>query len=132
MKDLADYLQAEVDKVRSIRKVAKHIGISKTALENITKRKLKTRPQLLTLEKIADAYEDLTLPGVVEMAGAMMGDTERYKIIARKMEVHPWIAERFDDLTSVTQEQFNDWMDQVAWRRHRDQSPPDQDAGSPK
>ena len=56
MMDLAEYLQAEVDRERSIRKVAKKIGIAKTTLDNIIKRRIKRMPELETLEKIASAY----------------------------------------------------------------------------
>lgn len=117
--DLAEYIQAEVDKPgMSYRKVAKHIGISKTTVEKIAKRKIVTMPEVGTLQKIADAY-GMTLPTVIEMAGAMIGDNERYQAIARRMEAHPWIAARFDELASLPEEKFNDWLDQVAWQRQR-------------
>ena len=72
MMDLADYLQAEVGRT-SIRKVAKATGVSKTTIDNIVNRRLKTMPDVATLEKIARAY-GMTLPVVVEMAGAALGD----------------------------------------------------------
>lgn len=126
--DLADFIQRQVEGA-SYRKVAKDIGISKTAVENIAKRRVRTMPEIETLQKIADTY-GMGLPTVVEMAGAMIGDTDRYQIIARKMEAHPWIAERFDELASLSPEEFNDWLDQVAWRRQR-RAPPDPDGHSP-
>lgn len=67
MLDLADYLQAEVDKT-SVRKVAKRIGISKGAVEGITGRKLGGFPEIETLIAISKAY-DLPLPEVERMAG---------------------------------------------------------------
>jgi transcriptional regulator with XRE-family HTH domain len=65
--DLAEYLQAEVDRT-SIRKVAKRIGVSKSAVEHITKRDLQGLPELETLIAIAKAY-DLDLLEVERMAG---------------------------------------------------------------
>ncbi len=101
MLDLADYLQAEVDKT-SIRKVAARIDISKTTVENIIKRKLKSIPKVATLEKIATAYE-LTLPAVVEMAGVMLGDVDKFARLARELEQSPWIRKRFDELVSLSE-----------------------------
>jgi transcriptional regulator with XRE-family HTH domain len=65
--DLAEYLQAKVDQ-SSIRKVAKHIGVSKSAVEHIIKRELDGFPEIETLIAIAKAY-DLTLLEVERMAG---------------------------------------------------------------
>jgi len=124
MMDLAEYLQVEVDKERSIRKVAKRIGISKTTLENIIKRRLKTLPELPTLQKIADCYEDLTLPTVVVMVGAMLGDTEKYAQIAREMELYPWIVEEWTRLTSMTKEQFREAVDYMEYRKRQLGGPP--------
>jgi len=117
MMDLADYLQAEVGRT-SIRKVAKATGVSKTTIDNIVNRRLKTMPDVATLEKIARAY-GMTLPVVVEMAGAALGDGERARRLARELEAHPWIAERFDELTSMTREEFTETMDYLAFRRER-------------
>lgn len=119
MMDLADYLQAEVDKVRSVRKVAAHIDVSKTTVQNIIKRKLKGMPELATLEKIAAAYE-LTLPAVVEMAGAMLGDGDKFARLARELEQSPWIRDRFDELVGLTEAEFNYALDLIAFRRQRD------------
>ncbi len=132
MLDLADYLQAEVDKT-SIRKVAAHIDISKTTVQNIIKRKLKSMPDVTTLEKIASAY-GITLTVVVEMAGAMLGDTEKYTQIARELEVHPWIAEEWRRLTSMTKERFREAMDYVEWRERHPVGPalpPNDDQSNP-
>lgn len=115
MKDLADYLQDEVEKT-SIRKVAARIGIAKTTVTNIAHRKLKSMPEVATLEKIATAY-DLTLPAVVEMAGAMIGDSDRSTRLARELEQSPWVIKRIDELMHLTEEEFNYAMDLIAFRR---------------
>lgn len=122
MVDLAAYLQDEVDKERSARKVANRIGISHSALVKIVKRNIKTMPDLKTLELIASAY-GLTLPAVIEMAGAILGDGDRYARLARELERLPWIAERFDDLMSLSEDEFTYFLDFVVWKRR--QAPPD-------
>ena len=66
--DLAEYLQAESDRT-SIRKVAKRIGVSKSAIEHIINRDLRGLPELETLIAIAKTYE-LDLLEVERMAGA--------------------------------------------------------------
>ena len=128
MMDLADYLQAEVDKA-SIRRVAKHIGVSKTTVENICKRKIETMPKVKTLEKIAAAY-GLTLPVVIEMAGAMLGDGDKFIDAAHELEQSPWIERRLTELTSLSEAEFNYWMDWIAWRR-RHPAPPDESPDPP-
>lgn len=115
MKDLADYLAPDVER-ESIRKVAARIGIAKTTLENIIKRRLKKMPKVETLKKIADAY-GLTLPAVVEMAGMTLGDGDRYARVAREMEQLPWIRKRLDELTRLSEQEFNYWLDWVAYHR---------------
>lgn len=125
MKDLAEYLQEEVQKT-SIRKVAARIGISKTTVANIAGRKLKNMPEVETLEKIAAAYE-LTLPAVAEMAGAMSGDGEKAARIARELERSPWIINRLDELLRMSEKDFNYFLDWVKWRKKNpppDESPP--------
>lgn len=122
MMDLADYLQAEVEKT-SIRKVAKLTGVSKTTIDNIRNRRIKTLPELQTLEKIATAYS-LTLPAVVEMAGAVLGDGEKYSRIARELELHPWIVEEWDTLIAMTKEQFKEAADFIAFRKQQELSAP--------
>lgn len=115
--DLSEFMQAEIDKPKSsVRKVAKRLHISPTTVQKIAKRQIQTMPEVDTLQKIAD-NSGLTLPAVVEMAGAMMGDTEKYAKIARSLERSPWIARRFDELVSLDEKEFNYWMDMVAWRR---------------
>ncbi len=125
MIDLSDFLKAAYDKPKmSYRKLAEYIGISKTTVEKIVKRRLKKMPELETLEKIAKAY-DLTTPAVVEMAGAMMGDTEKYTQIARELATRPWIAEEWKFLTSLTKEEFAEAKDYMGWRkRHPSDRPP--------
>lgn len=121
--NLSDFLQAEIDKPKSsIRKVAKKIGIGTTTVTNIAKGKRKRAPDVDTLQKIADAY-DLTLATVVEMAGAMMGDKERYEKLAREIEVHPWIAEDWEYLTKLTRERFKEAMDYISWRERHPNGP---------
>ena len=123
MMDLADYLQAEVDKA-SIRRVAKHIGISKTTVENIVKRRLKTMPDLSTLEKIASAY-DMGTPAVVEMAGMLFSDPDVYLALARELERKPWIAEAWPRLVSLTPAELKESLDYIEWRRrHPGGAPP--------
>lgn len=119
--DLADYLQPRVAQT-SLRKVAVAIGISKTTVENIVKRKLKTMPELQTLERIAD-YSGFSLPVVVAMAGATMGDGSQYARLARELEAHPWITERFDELTAMSKEEFQETMDYFAYRREKKNTP---------
>lgn len=117
--DLADFLQNEVDH-SSIRKVAKRIGIAPTTVTSIAKRKRQRMPDVDTLRAIADAY-GFTLPVVVEMAGAALGDTERYTKFARELELHPWLTEKWDELTRMTQDEFREAMDYLEWRkRHPD------------
>lgn len=69
--DLADFLQAEVDR-SSLRDVAGKIGISKTAVDNLAKRKNKELPELVTLQKIAAAYNK-DLWEVIEMMPVDLG-----------------------------------------------------------
>lgn len=116
MMDLAEYLQSEVDKDRSLRKTAARLHISKTTLDKIIKRKIKTMPQIQTLQNIAD-YTGLTLPVVVEMAGAVLGDTEKYSMLARELEWYPWITEEWRRLTNLTREELKESLDYVEWRR---------------
>jgi transcriptional regulator with XRE-family HTH domain len=66
--DLAEYLQAEVSHT-SLRRVAKKIGVSKSAIDRIIKRQNDGFPELETLIAIAKAYE-LDLLEVEQMAGA--------------------------------------------------------------
>lgn len=134
MIDLSDFLKTEYDKPKmSYRKLAEYIGISKTTVEKIIKRRLKKMPELETLEKIGTAYE-LTTPAVVEMAGAMMGDTDKYTQIARELAIHPWLAEEWKFLTSLTKEQFAEAKDYMGWRKRHpsDRLPlPNGDQSSP-
>lgn len=129
MMDLADYLQIEVDKT-SVRAVAKHIDIAKTTVQNIVKRNLKTMPDMPTLQKIADAY-GITVPTVVEMAGAMLGDTEKYTQIARELELHPWIAEEWTRLSSMTKDEFKEAVDYMEWRKRHPLPLPNGDQSNP-
>jgi transcriptional regulator with XRE-family HTH domain len=125
--DLAEFLQADVDKKRSVRKVAKEIGISKTALQNILKRQLKGVSSVETLEKIADHYE-ISLSAVIDMLGKMTESPERYVVMAREIERHPWVAERYDDLMGATEEQFRKAMEFLDFQRQKDANhlpPPD-------
>ena len=122
MKDLAKLLQDEIDST-SIRRVAKRIGIAKTTASNIAKRKLKSMPEVATLEKIAIAY-GLTLPAVVEMAGAMLGDGDKFARLARELEQSPWIRKRFDELVGLSEDEFNYALDLIAFRRQRGETPP--------
>jgi transcriptional regulator with XRE-family HTH domain len=115
MKDLADFLQDEVD-ATSVRAVAKRIDIAKTTVQNIVKRALKTAPETQTLEKIAAAY-GLTLPAVLEMTGMMIGDKEKFVKVAHELEQSPWIEKRLDELLSLNEQEFNYWLDWVKWRR---------------
>lgn len=122
MKDLAEYLQDEIGST-SIRRVAKRIGIAKTTVTNIAKRKLKSIPEVETLEKIATAYE-LTLPAVVQMAGAMLGDGDKFARLARELEQSPWIRKRFGELVGLSEDEFNYALDLIAFRRDRGEFPP--------
>jgi transcriptional regulator with XRE-family HTH domain len=126
MMDLAEYLQAEVGKT-SIRKVAKKIGISKTAVDNIANRRIKKMPQMETLEKIAIAY-GLTVPAVVRMAGVMFPDGDKHVRMAHEIEQSPWVAKRFDELMDMDENEFNYAMDLIAYQRSRglppDSTPP--------
>lgn len=131
--DLAEFLKNEHAKVRSYRKMALHIGIAKTTVENIAKGRIRTMPEVETLQHIADAY-GMTLPTVVGMAGAMLGDNSRYQVLARQMEAHPWLSERFDELTKLTEAEFQEAMDYLEWRkRHPASNPhlPDSDQSNP-
>jgi plasmid maintenance system antidote protein VapI len=122
--DLADFIQAELDKPKSsVRKVAKWLHIAPTTVQKIAKRQIRTMPEVDTLQRIAD-NSGLSLPVIVEMAGAMMGDTEKYTLVARELEKSPWIANRFDELVSLNEQEFNYWMDMVKWRR-KNGLPPD-------
>jgi transcriptional regulator with XRE-family HTH domain len=125
--DLAAFLQLDVDK-SSVRDVAKKIHISKTTLQKILRRELKTMPQVPTLEKIAD-YTGLGLSVIVAMTGATMNDREKYDQLARELEAHPWIVERFDELVTMSKEEFQETMDYFAYRREKrkNQTPPPQD-----
>lgn len=115
--DLAEFMQAEIDKPKSsVRKVAKRLHIAPTTVQKIAKRQIQTMPEIDTLQRIAD-NSGLTLPAVVEMAGAMLGDTEKYTKIARAIEQAPWIAKRFDELILLKESEFNYWLDMVKWRR---------------
>lgn len=129
MMDLAEYLQDEVDKERSIRKTAKRLGISKTTLENIIKRRTKTRLKVSTLENIA-AGTGLTLVAVAEMAGVIIGDGKKHARVARELERKPWIAKRLNELLSLNEGEFNYWMDWIVWYRKKG-SPPDPSPPSP-
>lgn len=120
--DLADYLQPKVDKT-SLRKVAAEIGISKSTVDNIIKRKLKSMPELQTLERIA-VYSGFSLSVVVAMTGATMGDGSRFVRLAHELEAHPWITERFDELVSMSKEEFNETMDYFGYRREKRNNPP--------
>jgi transcriptional regulator with XRE-family HTH domain len=120
MKDLAAYLQDEVDKA-SIRRVATHIGIAKTTVDHIIKRKIKTLPELPTLEKIATAY-GLTLPTVIRMAGAMFDDNDKFMRLAHELELSPWIRQRMGELLSLSEDEFNYAMDLTAFRRAHPQN----------
>jgi transcriptional regulator with XRE-family HTH domain len=115
--DLAEFLQAEIDKPgMSVRKVAAQLGISASAVQKISNRKIRTMPELDTLQRIAD-NSGLTLPAVVEMAGAMLGDTEKYTQVARELELHPWIAEEWPRIKSMTKEEFKEAVDYIEWRK---------------
>ncbi len=129
MIDLAEYLQVEADKDRSLRKTAARLHISKTTLEKLIKRKLKTKPHVQTLENIAEST-GLTLSAVAEMAGAMMADTDPFARLGRDLELRPWIKKRLPELLSLSEREFNYWMDWVAWRR-RQGPPPDQSPDQP-
>lgn len=65
--DLAEYLQAEVDRT-SLRKVAKKAGVSKGAIDRIIKRANEGFPELETLIGISKGF-DLDLLEVERMAG---------------------------------------------------------------
>jgi transcriptional regulator with XRE-family HTH domain len=125
--DLAAFLQLDVDK-SSVREVAGKIRISKTTLQKILRRQLKTMPQVPTLEKIAD-YTGMSLPVIVAMTGATMNDRGKYDQLARELEAHPWITERFDELVTMSKEEFQETMDYFAYRREKrkNQTPPPQD-----
>lgn len=122
MPDLADFLE-EKRKKSSYRQLAEEIGISRGALEKIIKRKSGKLPKVETLQKIADTY-GLPLPRVVEMAGAALGDEERYIRLARELQSSPWLVERFNDLVTMTEAEFEEAMDYLAYRRRQDR--PDQ------
>ncbi len=102
MLDLADYLHAEV-KQTSLRDVASKTGVSKSAIDNIIKRQIRRLPKIETLQRLADYYK-LSLPTIVEMAGAVMGGDDRYLRLARELETKPWIADRFDELARLSRE----------------------------
>lgn len=128
--DLADFMQGELDKPKSsIRKVAKWLHIAPTTVAKIAKRQIQTMPEVDTLQRIAD-NSGMSLALVVEMAGAMMGDTEKYAQIARELEAHPWIVEEWKYLTSITREQFKEAVDYIEWRR-RHPHPSDDDQSNP-
>lgn len=115
--DLTEYIQSELDKPQmSVRKVAKKLHIPPSTVQKIAKRAIRTMPEIHTLERIAE-HSGMTLPIVVEMAGAMMGDKDKYAKIARALEQSPWIAKRFDELVTLNESEFNYWMDMVKWRR---------------
>lgn len=123
--DLADFIQAELDKPKgSVRKVAAWLHISASTVQKIAKRQIQTMPELDTLERIA-LYGGMSLGTVVELAGAMMGDTEKYTRVARELELHPWIVEEWDRITAMTKEQFKEAVDYVNWRKEQlSQLPP--------
>ncbi len=125
--DLADFLQSEIDQT-SIRRVAKKIGIAPTTVTSIAKRKRQRMPDVDTLEAIANAY-GLTLPVVVEMAGSALGDTQRYERFARELELHPWLVGKWDELTSMSEAEFSEAMDYLAWRKRHPGGSPHQDEG---
>lgn len=65
--DLADYLADKADQT-SFRDVADKVGLGKTTIENIAKRKNANLPELETLIKISRAY-GIELYRVIEMLG---------------------------------------------------------------
>lgn len=122
--DLAEFMQAELDKPKSsVRKVARRLHIAPTTVQKIAKRQIQTMPEVDTLQRIAD-NSGLTLPAVVEMAGALLGDTEKYAKIARALEQTPWIARRFDELMQLSEDEFNYALDLRAFRL-KNRFPPD-------
>lgn len=122
--DLAEFMQAELDKPKSsVRKVAKRLHISPTTVQKIAKRQIQTMPEVDTLQRIAD-HSGLTLSTVVEMAGAMMGDVERYTRLAREIELHPWVVEEWPRLTRMTKAEFKEAIDYIEWRKRNPAPPP--------
>jgi transcriptional regulator with XRE-family HTH domain len=117
MVDLADFLREKVD-ATSLRAVAKYVGVSKTAIDNIVHRRIRKLPKVETLQRIADAY-GLSLSSVVEMAGATLGDDDRALRLARELQALPWVAERFNELAVLTESEFNEVMDYLAFRRRQ-------------
>lgn len=130
MSDLADFLSRELDD-SSYRELEAKTGVSRGSLENIIGRQNKKLPELETLKKIADAY-GMPLWRVIEMAGASLGDEERYSRLARELQATPWLVEHFDALVSISQDEFIELMDYLAFRRRqRGLPPPDVDQSTP-
>jgi transcriptional regulator with XRE-family HTH domain len=89
--DLADFLKAKVDET-SLRDVAGKTEVSKTAIDNIIKRRTGDFPEIGTLERIAKAYS-MELWEVMIMAGVKLGlpenDTERSRRLAALVARRP-------------------------------------------
>lgn len=130
MSDLADFLARELEN-SSYRDLEAKTGVSRGSLENLIARQNKKLPELETLDKIAKSYQ-MPLWHVIEMAGASLGDEERYSRLARELQVSPWLVEHFDDLARISRDEFTELMDYLAFRRRQRGTPPqDADQSTP-